>query len=176
MKILISLIFASQALVFSMREPIYSQEKDSNLIVYGIGTPRRVYCSNKSLGFDLHFNDETGQLYSFDKFKNRLVPFNIKSEIPFDSYFPVGAIEDFLYEWDSNQVRIDSNIYNGTFSIKLYSELDKSNYLITTLDLLSLEVGIKLYGEYIFSDQRTMANNIAKQIKCEYITPESFIF
>ena len=57
----------------------------------------RVYCSNKSLGFDLHFNSKSGELYSFNEFSNKLEPFRIESEIPLKDIIPYGGVDDFLW-------------------------------------------------------------------------------
>ena len=176
MKKILSFLLASQSLGLSLLPPNHAQEIDSNLIAFGYGTVKRVYCSNKSLGFDLHFNNKTGQLYSFDEFTNKLVPFSIESEIPFASYFPSSSIEDFLYEWKEYQVRIDSGINNEILSIKISSGMDPYSYFVATLNLSSLLVGVNLYGPEFYSEQRKIATQVARQIKCEYIQPESFSF
>ena len=44
------------------------------------GPVKRIYCSVKSIGFDIHFNSQTGFLYSYDDFLDKLIPFSLFNE------------------------------------------------------------------------------------------------
>ena len=70
MKIITYLLIASQTIApLSSKESI--QDNDSQLIAFWEGVVSRVYCSSKSVGFDLHFNSYSGQLYSFNELSNK---------------------------------------------------------------------------------------------------------
>ena len=49
---------------------------------------KRIYCSANSTGLDFHFNEITGQIYSYDKNNKLLIPFNIREELPFSDFYP----------------------------------------------------------------------------------------
>ena len=176
MKILTSALIASQSI-----SPLYFNEYiqpiNSELIADWVHGVRRVYCSTKSLGFDLHFNSRSGQLYSFNEFSDRLEPFNIESEIPFKDILPYGSTNEFLYYWWEDQMTIDTNISNGDLIIKFYSGFYPQEYIMALLNISTLELKIDLSrGTNFTREERLIANNIASQIKCEYIEPESYQF
>ena len=95
MKIITYSLIASHTIA-----PLYSQEIiqdiDSQLIAFWGKEVSRVYCSSKSLGFDLHFNSKSGEIYSYNDFSNKLEPFRIESEIPFKDIIPKKGVDDFL--------------------------------------------------------------------------------
>ena len=176
MKIFAYSLIASQSISpLSFQE--FTQDIDSQLIALWGEEVRRVYCSAKSLGFDLHFNSKSGQLYSFNEFSDRLEPFNIESEIPFMDILPYGSTNEFLYDWWDNQMNIDTNISNGDLIIKFYSGYYPQDYIMALLNISTLELKIDLSrGTNFTREERIIANNIASQIKCEYIEPESYQF
>ena len=98
MKLITYSLIASQVIAIT---PISSKELiqdiDSKLIAFWGKEVSRVYCSSKSIGFDLHFNNKSGQLYSFNEFSNKLEPFRIESEIPLKDIIPYGGVDDFLW-------------------------------------------------------------------------------
>ena len=112
MKILSYSIIASQAITPFFFEA-FTKDIDSQLIAFWGNEVSRVYCSSKSIGFDLHFNNKSGELYSFNEFSNKLETFRIESEIPFRDIIPYGEVEDFLWSWRENQIMINSNIREG---------------------------------------------------------------
>ncbi len=150
-----------------------SQEIYSQFIAGWVGEVKRVYCSSKSLGFDLHFNSQTGQFYSFNEFLNRLEPFNIESEIPFLDIFPDGSINLLLDNWIKNEIIIDTNINNGKLFLNLYSNFYPKDYIMASLNLFTLKMQIYLSNQFSIEDQ-IMVDEIVSKIKCEYIKPESY--
>ena len=57
-------------------------------ITFNSGTIKRVYCSANSIGFDFHFDHQSGEVFSYDKKAKSLVDFNLSDEIPFASFIP----------------------------------------------------------------------------------------
>ena len=173
MRIITYTLIASQTIA-----PLYSkaftQEVDSNLIAFWGKEVSRVYCSSKSLGFDLHFNSKSGELYSFNEFSNKLEPFRIESEIPFRELIPYGGVDDFLWGWRDSQMMIDTNIDKGDLFIKMYSGLSPQDYIVASLNLKNLKMKIDITSQYTTGEEQMIANSIASQIKCEYIEPESY--
>ena len=161
--------------------PLYSrefiQDIDSQYIGFLEGAVSRVYCSSKSIGFDLHFNSFSGELYSFNDFSNKLEPFRIESEIPFKDIIPKKGIDDFLREWSDNQIKIDTNIVKNDLLIKMYSAIRPGEYIIASLNLknLKLKFDTTKLG-YQTGEEQIIAESIASRIKCEYIEPESYKF
>ena len=173
MHIITSALIASQSISpFYINE--YSLEINSQFIARWIGEVRRVYCSSKSLGFDLHFNSRSGQLYSFNEFSNRLEPFKIESEIPFPDTIPYVEVDDFLLNWRDVEMTIDTNISNGNLLIKMYAGINPQDYVIASLNLSSLKININIKSQYSERKDQIIANQVARQIKCEYIEPESY--
>ena len=179
MKIITSALIASQ--YFSpLNFYQYSQEIDSQFIAQWVGEVKRVYCSSKSIGFDFHFNSQSGQFYSFNEFSNRLEPFNIESEIPFlyiipDNIIPDGSINVFLdywIDWIENQIIIDTYINNGNLFLKV-SDFYLQDYIMASLNLFTLKMQLDLSNQYSIEDQ-ILADGIVSEIKCEYIEPESY--
>ena len=172
MKIITSALIASQ--YFSpLNFYQYSQEIYSEFIAKWVGEVKRVYCSSKSVGFDLHFNSQSGQFYSFNEFSNRLEPFNIESEIPFLDIIPNGSINVFLDNWIENQIIIDTNIKNGNLFLKLYSDFYPQDYIMASLNLFTLKMQLDLSNQFSIEDQ-ILVDGIVSKIKCEYIEPESY--
>ena len=175
MKILTYSLIASQVISpFSFNA--FTQDTDSQLISFFGNNVSRVYCSSKSLGFDLHFNSKSGELYSYNQFSNKLEPFKIESEIPFQDTLPYGGVEDFLWSWRDNQIMIDSNIKKGNLHIKMYSGISPEDYIIASLNLKNLKLKLDLSSQISEREGQFMADRIVSQIKCEYIEPESYKF
>ena len=173
MKIITYSLIASQAIApLSSKE--FIEDIDSQLISFWGNEVSRVYCSSKSLGFDLHFNSKSGELYSFNEFSNKLEPFRIESEIPFKDIIPNGGVDDFLWSWRDSQIMIDTNIRGGDLLIKMYSGISPGDYIIASLNLKNLKLKVDLKSEYLTGEEQIIANSIASQIKCEYIEPESY--
>ena len=175
MKILTYSLIATQAIApFSFKA--FTQDIDSQLIAFWGNKVSRVYCSSKSIGFDLHFNSKSGELYSYNEFSNKLVPFRIESEIPFQDTIPYGGVDDFLWFWRDNQIMIDSNIRKGDLLIKMYSGLSPEGYILASLNLKNLNLKIDLSIPTLQREEQIMMDRIFSQIKCEYIEPESYKF
>lgn len=173
MKIITYLLIASQTIApLSSKESI--QDNDSQLIAFWEGVVSRVYCSSKSVGFDLHFNSYSGQLYSFNELSNKLEPFRIESEIPFKGVIPYEEVNNFLFEWRDNKIMIDTNIRDGNLLIKIYSGISPEDYVIASLNLENLKLNVDLISKYSTGEEQIIANSIASQIKCEYIEPETY--
>ena len=173
MKIITYSLIASQAIApLSSKE--FIEDIDSQLISFWGNEVSRVYCSSKSLGFDLHFNSKSGELYSFNEFSNKLEPFRIESEIPFKDIIPNGGVDDFLWSWRDSQIMIDTNIRGGDLLIKMYSGISPGDHIIASLNLKNLKLKVDLKSEYLTGEEQIIANSIASQIKCEYIEPESY--
>ena len=175
MKIITYSLIASQTIApLSSKE--FIQDIDSQLIAFWGKEVSRVYCSSKSLGFDLHFNNKSGELYSYNEFSNKLEPFKIESEIPFQDIIPYEGVNDFLWSWRDNQIMIDSNIRNGNLFIKMYSGIRPADFIIGSLNLKNLKLKIDLSNQITEREGQFMADRIVSQIKCEYIEPESYKF
>ena len=173
MKILAYSLIAFQTIApLSSKE--FSQEIDSQLIAFWGKEVSRVYCSSKSIGFDLHFNRKSGVLYSFNEFSNKLEPFSIELEIPFKDMIPFGGVEDFLWSWRDNQIMIDTSIKKGDLLITMYSGMSPEEKIITSLNLKNLKLKVDLPSQYFRKEDQIMADRIVSQIKCEYIEPESY--
>ena len=155
MKIITFSLIASQT-VAPLYSKEFSQDINSQLIAFWGKEVSRVYCSSKSLGFDLHFNKKTGELYSFNEFSNKLEPFRIESEIPFKDIIPKKGIDDFLREWSDNQIKIDTNIRKDELLIKegltvkkFQNEVDLEKYVIA--------LGGKFWSKVLeYGSQRTL--------------------
>ena len=176
MKIITYLLIASQTIApLSSKESI--QDNDSQLIAFWEGVVSRVYCSSKSVGFDLHFNSYSGQLYSFNELSNKLEPFRIESEIPFKDIIPKKEIDNFLREWSDSQIKIDTNIVKNDLLIKMYSAIRPGEYIMASLNLknLKLKFDTTKLG-FQTGEEQIIAESIASRIKCEYIEPESYKF
>ena len=173
MKIITYSLIASQTIA-----PLYSkeiiQDIDSQLIAFWGKEVSRVYCSSKSLGFDLHFNSKSGELYSFNEFSNKLEPFRIESEIPFKDIIPNGGVDDFLWSWRDSQIKIDTNIREDNLLIKMYSGVSPEDYIIASLNLKNLKLKVDIKSTYSSGEEQIIADSIASRIKCEYIEPESY--
>ena len=173
MKIITYSLIASQIIA-----PVYSKEYiqdiDSQLIAFLGKKVSRVYCSSKSLGFDLHFNKKTGELYSFNEFSNKLEPFRIESEIPFKDIIPNKNVDDFLRSWRDSQIKIDTNIRKNDLLIKMYSRVSPEDYIIASLNLKNLKLKVDIESRYSTGEEQIVAESIASRIKCEYIEPESY--
>ena len=172
MKIITYSLIASQTIA-----PLYSQEIiqdiDSQLTAFWGKEVSRVYCSSKSLGFDLHFNNKSGELYSFNEFSNKLEPFRIESEIPFKDIIP-GGVDDFLWSWRDSQIKIESTIRSDDLQIKMYSGVSPQDYIIASLNLKNLKLKVDIKSQYSTGEEQIIADSIASRIKCEYIEPESY--
>ena len=173
MKIITYSLIASQIIA-----PVYSKEYiqdiDSQLIAFWGKEVSRVYCSSKSLGFDLHFNKKTGELYSFNEFSNKLEPFRIESEIHFKDIIPNKNVDDFLRSWRDSQIKIDTNIRKNDLLIKMYSRVSPEDYIIASLNLKNLKLKVDIESRYSTGEEQIVAESIASRIKCEYIEPESY--
>ena len=173
MKIITYSLIASQAIA-----PLYSQEIiqdiDSQLIALWGKEVSRVYCSSKSLGFDLHFNSKSGEIYSYNDFSNKLEPFRIESEIPFKDIIPNSGVDDFLWSWRDSQIKIDTNIREDNLLIKMYSRISPEDYIIASLNLKNLKLKVDIKSTYSSGEEQIIADSIASRIKCEYIEPESY--
>ena len=175
MKIITYSLIASQTIApLSSKE--FIQDIDSQLIAFWGNEVSRVYCSSKSLGFDLHFNSKSGELYSFNEFSNKLEPFRIESEIPFKDIIPDGGVEDFLWSWRDSQMKINTNIVSDDLQIKMYSGVSPQDYVIASLNLKDLKLKVKINNQYSTGEEQIIADSIASRIKCEYIEPESYKF
>ena len=174
MKIITYSLIASQTIApLSSKE--FIQDIDSQLIAFWGKEVSRVYCSSKSLGFDLHFNNKSGELYSFNEFSNKLEPFRIESEIPFKDIIPKKGIDDFLREWSDNQIKIDTNIVKNDLLIKMYSAIRPGEYIMASLNLknLKLKFDTTKLG-FQTGEEQIIAESVVSRIKCEYIEPESY--
>ena len=173
MKIITYSLIASQTIApLSSKE--FIQDIDSQLIAFWGKEVSRVYCSIKSLGFDLHFNIKSGELYSFNEFSNKLEPFRIESEIPFTDIIPNGGGDDFLWTWMDNQIKIDTNIRGDYLLIKMYSGISPQDYIIASLNLKNLKLKVDITSSYSTGEEQIIADSIVSRIKCEYIEPESY--
>ena len=172
MKIITYSLIASQTIApLSSKE--FIQDIDSQLIAFWGNEVSRVYCSSKSLGFDLHFNSKSGELYSFNEFSNKLEPFRIESEIPFKDIIP-GGVDDFLWSWRDSQIKIESTIRSDDLQIKMYSGVSPQDYIIASLNLKNLKLKVDIRSQYSTGEEQIIADSIASRIKCEYIEPESY--
>jgi len=173
LKIITYSLIASQTIVpLSSKE--FIQDIDSQIIAFWGKEVSRVYCSSKSLGFDLHFNSKSGELYSFNEFSNKLEPFRIESEIPFKDIIPNGGVDDFLWGWRDSQMKIDTNIREDNLLIKMYSGVSPEDYIIASLNLKNLKLKVDIKSTYSSGEEQIIADSIASRIKCEYIEPESY--
>ena len=175
MKIITYSLIASQ-IIAPLSSKEFIQDIDSQLIAFWGKEVSRVYCSSKSLGFDLHFNSKSGELYSFNEFSNKLEPFRIESEIPFKDIIPKKGVDDFLRNWRDNQIKIDTNIEKNDLLIKMYSGVSPEDYIIASLNLKNLKLKVDLESRYSTGEEQIIAESIANRIKCEYIEPESYKF
>ena len=173
MKIITYSLIASQTIA-PLSSKDFIQDIDSQLIAFWGKEVSRVYCSSKSLGFDLHFNSKSGALYSFNEFSNKLEPFRIESEIPFKDIIPNGGVDDFLWSWRDSQIKIDTNIRNDDLLIKMYSGVSPGDYIIASLNLKNLKLKVDITSRYSTGEEQIIADSIASRIKCEYIEPESY--
>ena len=172
MKIITYSLIASQTIApISSKE--FIQNIDSQLISFWGNEVSRVYCSSKSIGFDLHFNSKSGELYSYNEFSNKLEPFRIESEIPFKDIIP-GGVDDFLWSWRDSQIKIESTIRSDDLQIKMYSGVSPQDYIIASLNLKNLELKVDITSQYSTGEEQMIADSIASRIKCEYIEPESY--
>ena len=172
MKIITYSLIASQTIAPLSSKEIF-QDIDSQLIALWGKEVSRVYCSSKSLGFDLHFNSKSGELYSYNEFSDKLEPFRIESEIPFKDIIP-GGVDDFLWSWRDSQIKIDTNILRDDLQIKMYSGVSPQDYIIASLNLKNLELKVDINSQYSTGEEQIIADSIASRIKCEYIEPESY--
>ncbi len=173
MKIITYSLIAFQTIApLSARE--FIRDYDSQLIAFWGKEVSRVYCSIKSLGFDLHFNNKSGEIYSFNEFSNKLEPFRIESEIPFKEIIPNKDVDDFLMTWRDNQIKIDTNIRKGDLLIKMYSEVNPADYIIASLNLKNLKLKVDIISRYSTGEEQIIADSITSRIKCEYVEPESY--
>ena len=175
MKIITYSLIASHVIAIGpISSKEFIQDIDSQLIAFLGKKVSRVYCSSKSLGFDLHFNSKSGELYSFNEFSNKLEPFRIESEIPFNDIIPKKGVDDFLKSWRDNKIKIDTNIRKNDLLIKMYSRVSPEDYIIASLNLKNLKLKINLSSLVSMSEEQIMSNSLVSQIKCEYIEPESY--
>ncbi len=148
-----------------------------NIANYRSSEVKRIYCSVKSLGFDIHFNSQTGDIYSFDDFSEELIPFNLRQEIPFGEIIPKKNIQEILEGYDKNVKGPITSIKNNKLMIRISNRADLSQSIIASIDLYNLQLKFKVNG--FNTEDRTniiLALNQAEgMIKCEYITPESII-
>ena len=136
---------------------------------------KRVYCSIKSIGIDLHFNSKTGQLYTFNEFNQSLEPFSLEKEIPFTEFFPQGSVSMGLMGIGGPVGSLeDGNLSIQVFdktnpktSVKLLINLDT---LQTELDLSNIDSG---YNAPSQRDANTAKAFVSKSLTCEYINPQS---
>ena len=172
MKIITFSLIASQTIApLSSKE--FIQDIDSQLIAFWGKEVSRVYCSSKSIGFDLHFNNKSGKLYSFNESLNKLEPFRIESEIPFKDIIPNKAVDDFLKGWNDSEIMIDTNITKDDLLIKMYSDFSPEDYIIAALNLKNLKLKIDL-TRLSTGEEQIIAESVVSRIKCEYIEPESY--
>ena len=153
------------------------KEDDNSLITMNrnYGPVQRVYCSAKSVGFDIHFNSQSGQLYSYDDFLDKLIPFSIFNEIPFVELIGDYEINRFSTQYKQEINGPVSEIKSDKLYITLSSKSDSRNSIVVSLDLNNLDLRIKAYGD----TNKEMIGAIfliEKMIKCEYIKPETFRF
>ncbi len=132
---------------------------------------KRVYCSIKSLGFDLHFNVKTGHLYSYNDFSEKLEPFNINLEIPFAELIPPQAI----YTAKNAIGGPDSSITDNNLQIKIYNKDERKESITYTMDLQTLKFKIETTDRDLQIEPGFIAASkiIEQQFKCEYIKPET---
>ena len=134
---------------------------------------RRIYCSANSIGFDLHFNSETGDVYSYNKKKNSLIPFNIKEELPFSDFYPQQEFSQALAALDL--IDVDTSINQGEFQVSLKPVIDsgQSGFINIGLGLKSLEISLEAEVPDSPFPPALAVPLINDQVSCEYINPES---
>lgn len=136
---------------------------------------KRVYCSIKSIGIDLHFNSNTGQLYTFNEFNQSLEPFSLEKEIPFNEFFPEGALSMGLMGIGGPEGRLE----DGNLAIKVFDKTDPKNSvkLLINLDTLQTELDLSNIGTGYNAPSQQDANAakafVSKSLTCEYINPQT---
>ena len=136
---------------------------------------KRIYCSIKSIGIDLHFDNTTGELFSHNEFTSLLDPFKLEKEIPFNEFIPGEAIKEGLTAVGGPQ----GSIENGNLAIKLFDKTDPSNFVRLLINLETLKAKLDLskvgsgYNSPSQNDVNTVTAYVGKSLTCEYITPQS---
>ncbi len=136
---------------------------------------KRIYCSVKSIGFDLHFNSQTGEVYSFDDFSEKLVPFDLNLEVPFGEIIPKEDIQDFLREFDRTVKGPETRVEGNKLMIQISNPSNSNEYIIASIDLDNLKLKFKV-SAIDSEEKRNMIialNQAEGVVKCEYINPES---
>ena len=134
---------------------------------------RRIYCSANSIGFDFHFNSETGDIYSYNKRKNALIPFNIKEELPFSDFYPQKEFSQALVALDL--IDVDTSINQDELQVSLKPVIDsgQSGFIDIGFGLKSLEISLDAEVPDSPFPPALVAPLINDQVSCEYINPES---
>ena len=134
---------------------------------------RRIYCSANSIGFDFHFNFETGDIYSYNKRKNALVPFNIKEELPFSDFYPKQEFSQALVALDL--IDVDTSINQGELKVSLKPVIGsgQSGFIDIGFGLKSLDISLDTELPDAPFPPALVVPLINDQVSCEYIKPES---
>ena len=91
---------------------------DSRSMVGRDDAVRRVYCSANSVGFDFHFDAETGEVFSYNKASNALVAFDIRKEVPFSTFVPRDGYDQFVN--GLSEVSFETSIVDNSFTFSMY--------------------------------------------------------
>jgi len=142
-------------------------------IAFNSGTIKRVYCSANSIGFDFHFDRQTGEVFSYNKKTKSLVDFNLGDEVPFASFIPKSQYDDISsnLEMINFKTEVSDNAFVFTMSPAETAYVD--GYISLTLDLNTLEIDLDADVPDSPVPVNVVAPIINDQITCEYITPES---
>ena len=138
---------------------------------------KRIYCSANSIGLDFHFNEITGQIYSYDKNKKLLIPFNIREELPFSDFYPKEELREITQA--SKFINAKTSIKKDNLVITLTPSVTsgQSGYINIGFNLENLKIKLDLdVPELEDSSPIPIALVIPlinSQINCEYIPPES---
>ena len=136
---------------------------------------KRLYCSVKSIGIDLHFNKKTGQLYTFNEFNQSLEPFALEKEIPFNEFIPEYTLKEGL----SSIGGPEGSLEDGNLAIKVFDKSDAGKSVRVLINLETLQTKLDLskigtgYDAPSESDAAAAKAFVNKSLTCEYIPPQS---
>lgn len=153
--------------------PIYDYL--SNRYFYHGPIIKRVYCSINSVGFDFHFNSQTGYLYSYDDFSEELVPYDIRLEIPFLEIIPIDQLEDFIRDFKDAIDGPFTSIRDNKLLVRISDPSGPNNSILASIDLVDLRLKIKVNVDDFPARTNVLIvlAQAEREIKCEYIKPES---